>query len=458
MQTQCTPEQFEFEAVEKRAVVSAFDGGHVTSDAGVLLLSRLDQSIGLVDRFAQCFRDTRFAPLVEHTVKRQVGQRVLGLALGYEDLNDHDELRHDPVLGVALDRLEARRKDCAALAGKSTRNRLELSTPGASSRYRRISHEAASIEHLFVELFLDAYAKAPERIVLDLDSTDDPVHGEQEGRFFHGYYRHYCYLPLYIFCDKHLLAAKLRPSNIDGAAGSVEEVSRIVAQIRQRWPCVQIVLRADSGFTREDLLVWCEQHGVDYVFGLAKNNRLIAEIDIEMKEAARLCAEHNKPARVFKDFVYQTRDSWSVARRVVGKAEHLPLGANPRFIVTSLPADPWEAKALYEDTYCARGEMENRIKEQQLDLFADRTSTATMRANQLRLWFASMAYVLVSRLREVGLAGTELANATAGTIRLKLLKIGAWVQISVRRVRIAMASGCPYQAVFAHAYRAIASP
>jgi hypothetical protein len=458
MQTQCTPEQFEFEAIEKRAVVSAFDGGHVTSDTGALLLSRVDRAMGLVDRFAQCFKDTRSPQLIEHTVKRLVGQRVFGLALGYEDLNDHDQLRHDPVLAVALGRLQARRKDCAALAGKSTLNRLELTTAGAGNRYRRIAHDAAGIERLFVELFLDAYSTPPERIVLDLDSTDDPVHGEQEGRFFHGYYGHYCYLPLYIFCDKHLLAAKLRPSNIDGAAGAVEEISRIIAQIRQRWPRVQVILRADSGFTREDLLGWCEQNGVDYVFGLAKNDRLIAEIDTEMKQAARLCAEQNKAARVFKDFVYQTRESWSVARRVIGKAEHLPLGVNPRFIVTSLPADRWPAQALYENTYCARGEMENRIKEQQLDLFADRTSTATMRANQLRLWFASMAYVLVSRLREVGLAGTELANATAGTIRLKLLKIGAWVQISVRRVRIAMASGCPYQAAFAHAYHAIAPP
>lgn len=456
MQTQCTPEQFHFEAVERRAVVAAFDGGHVSSDGGAFLLSRLDRAIGLVEQFARCFLDRRDPDLIEHTVSTLVGQRVLGLALGYEDLNDHDQLRHDPALCAALGKLEAKRSDCVALAGKSTLNRLEH-VPGEVTRYHRIGHDAGAIERLFVELFVQAHARAPEQIVLDLDCTDDPVHGEQEGRFFHGYYGHYCYLPLYIFCDKHLLAAKLRPANIDGAAGAQEEIARVVEQIRGHWPRVQIILRADSGFAREELMGWCERNGVEYVFGLAKNSRLEAEIATELHEAARQCESQGKPARLFKDFVYQTRESWSRARRVIGKAEHLPQGANPRFIVTSLSAARWEAQALYEKFYCARGEMENRIKEQQLDLFADRTSSATMKANQLRLWFASMAYVLLNRLRDVALQGTELANATAGTIRLKLLKIGALVKLSVRRIKIAMASGCPYQAVFAHAYHRVSA-
>ena len=455
MRTQCNSRQFEFEAVEGRAVVAAFDGGAVSSDAGALLLSELDRGMGLIERFADCFDDRRDPDLIEHSVATLVGQRVLGIALGYEDLIDHDQLRHDPLWAAALGKLEPKRRGaCAALAGKSTLNRLERSPHNA--RYHKIAHRAGAIEALLVELFLDAYATAPERIVLDLDATDDPVHGEQEGRFFHGYYGHYCYLPLYIFCGKHLLVAKLRPSNIDGSAGSLEELERVIGQIRARWPRVEIVLRADSGFARDALMAWCEANGVDYVFGLAKNSRLEAEIEDELEQAKQLCSESAKPARVFKDFVYQTLDSWSRARRVIGKAEHLPQGANPRFIVTSLDSEEWQARALYEDLYCARGEVENRIKEQQLDLFADRTSTATMRANQLRLWLASMAYVLIHRLREVALAGTELAHATVGTIRLKLLKIGAWVKVSVRRVRIAMASGCPYQDVFTHAYGAIA--
>jgi len=453
MQTQCNARQFEFEGVGRRSVVAAFDGGAVSSDAGALLLAQADRAIGLIGRFASCFKDGRDPELIEHSVKMLVGQRVLGIALGHEDLIDHDQLRHDPLLGAVLGKLEPGRRGCAPLAGKSTLNRLERTVQ--EGRYHKIGHRPEAIEALFVELFLDAHAVAPERIVLDLDATDDPVHGQQEGRFFHGYYGHHCYLPLYIFCGKHLLVAKLRRSNIDAAAGSVEEIERVIGQIRNRWPRVQIVLRADSGFARDALMSWCEAHGVDYVFGLARNRRLERLIGPQLRQAKRRCAEQGKAARLFKEFSYRTLDSWRTARRVVGKAEHLPAGANPRFVVTSLPATDWEARALYEDLYCARGDMENRIKEQQLDLFADRTSTATMRANQLRLWFASMAYVLVNRLRELALAGTVLANATAGTIRLKLLKIGALVKLSVRRVKIAMASGYPYQEVFAQAYQAL---
>jgi hypothetical protein len=439
--------------VEGHRVEAAFDGGAMTSDAGALLLGRTDRAIRLLDRFAGCFRDARSALLIEHEVTTLVSQRVLGIALGYEDLLDHDQLRHDPVLGAVIGKLEARRKRCAALAGKSTLNRLEhVPRDDATSRYHKIGHDAAAIERLLVDLFLEAHAGAPEELILDLDATDDPIHGEQEGRFFHGYYGGYCYLPLYIFCGRHLLAAKLRPANIDAAAGSLEEIMRIVPQIRARWPKVRIVLRADSGFAREALMAWCETNGVDYLFGLARNVRLVEEIEAELAEAAEESARTKAPARRFKDFTWTTRQSWSRRRRVVGKAEHTQGEANPRFVVTSLSTQDHDARALYEDVYCARGEMENRIKEQQLDLFADRTSASTMRANQLRLWFASMAYVLMEAMRRIGLRHTRFADATCGTIRRKLLKIGALVRISVRRVRIAMASACPYQQDYRSAY------
>src|SRR5919106_1635899 len=332
MQTQCKPRQFEFEGIGRRSVVAAFDGGAVSSDAGALLLSKTARATGLIERFARCFKDRRDPELIEHSVKMLVGQRVLGLALGYEDLIDHDELRHDPLLGAVLGKLEPRRTRCAPLAGKSTLNRLERTVK--QGRYHKIEHRSEAIEALFVELFLDAYAAAPERIILDLDATDDPVHGQQEGRFFHGYYGHYCYLPLYIFCDKHLLVAKLRPSNIDAAAGSLEEIERVITQIRVRWPRVQILLRADSGFARDALMSWCEANGVDYVFGLARNSRLEALIEPQLQQAKELCAAQGKAARLFKDFSYRTLDSWSQARRVIGKAEYLPAGPNPRFIVT----------------------------------------------------------------------------------------------------------------------------
>jgi hypothetical protein len=443
---------FGFEPVEGRRVEAAFDGGIVTSDAGVLLLGRADRAIGLLDRFSGCFRDGRSAVAIEHGLVTLVSQRVLGIALGYEDLLDHDQLRHDPVLAAIMGKLTARRKRCAPLAGKSTLNRMEHAPREDADRYRKIGHDPAAIERLLVDVFLEAHAAPPEEIVLDLDATDDPVHGAQEGRFFHGYYGGYCYLPLYIFCGRHLLAAKLRRSNIDASAGALEEVARIVAQVRARWPEVRILLRADSGFAREDLMAWCEASGVDYLFGLARNVRLVEEIEAELAEAAVESAKTGRPARRFKDFPWTTRDSWSCRRRVVAKAEHTQGEANPRFVVTSLAPERAQARALYEDLYCARGEMENRIKEQQLDLFADRTSAATLRANQLRLWFASMAYVLMEALRRIGLQASALANATCGTIRRKLLKIGALVRLSVRRVKIAMASSCPYQQDYRSAY------
>jgi hypothetical protein len=348
-------------------------------------------------------------------------------------------------MAVLSGKLKAHRSDCAPLAGKSTLNRLELSRPEAT-RYHKISHDPAAIEKTFVDMFIEAHGrKVPRQITLDLDATDDPLHGHQEGRFFHGYYDSYCYLPLYIFCGRHLLAAKLRPANIDGAAGAIEEVARIVGQIRQKWPRVRVLLRADSGFCREDLMAWCEKNRVDYLFGLARNKRLVAHIETELKEAQTEASATGKPARRFKDFMWKTKKSWSRRRRVIAKAEWTQGEANPRFIVTSLKVKEHKGRELYEDIYCARGEMENRIKECQADLFADRTSTATMRANQLRLWFASMAYVLLCALRRIGLTHTQFAQATCATLRLKLLKIGALVTTSVRRVRIAMASAYPWK-------------
>jgi hypothetical protein len=444
MPTQCSATGMAFGRAAGRNLVAAFDGGLVTSGAGALLLGATDQAIRLIERFAACFRDGRHPAFVTHQVRSLVGQRIFGLALGYEDLVDHDDLRHDPVLGTLLGRFERDEAAPAPLAGKSTLNRLEHAPADATARYHKIGHDAAAIEAVFVDLFLGAFrAKPPREIILDLDATDDPIHGHQEGRFFHGYYDCYCYLPLYIFCGRHLLAAKLRRSNIDASAGAVEEVQRIAGRIRARWPRVKIVLRADSGFAREALMLWCEQNRVDFVFGLARNARLETRIAAALQEARTTAEATGRPARVFRDFLWSTKETWSRRRRVIAKAEWIRGEANPRFLVTSLKPDQWAARALYEDLYCARGEMENRIKECQADLFADRTSAATMRANQLRLWFASMAYVLLCALRRIGLAHTALAAATCGTIRLKLLKIGALVRISARRVKVAMASACP---------------
>src|ERR1700678_1589317 len=459
MQTECSAKPSAFERVEGRPVVAEFDGGALTSDAGGLLLGAADRRLDLVRRLAGCFRDARDPRLVEHAVATLIGQRVFGIALGYEDLNDHDELRHDPLMAVLARKLQAWRSDCAPAAGKSTLNRLELSrdTP---TKYCKIAHEPAAIEALFVDLFLEAHAKPPRQIILDLDATDDPLHGHQEGRFFHGHYDCYCYLPLYVFCGRHLLAAKLRPSNIDGSAGAKEEIARIVAQIRTRWPRVRILLRGDSGFCREELMSWCEVNRVDFLFGLARNPRLVGEIGRELTQAEEEAGRTGKPARRFKDFSYSTLESWSRRRRVVGKAEWTNGEANPRFVVTTLKPIEQAARELYEDVYCARGDMENRIKESQADLFADRTSTATMLANQLRLWFSSFAYVLVCAVRRIGLRHTQFADATAGTIRLKLFKIGALVKVSARRIKFALPTACPYANEWrlAAAYLARAAP
>jgi hypothetical protein len=442
-------------------VVGRFDGGTISSDGGCLLLGEAERLTGTLRQLAACFTDHRDPEAIEHTVPQLVAQRVYGLALGYEDLNDHDSLRLDPLLATLVgksdptgaDRLRQRDRG-KALAGKSTLNRLELTPPDATaaSRYQKIVARPEAIERLFVDLFLQAHPQPPRQITLDLDATDDPLHGHQEGRFFHGYYKEFCYLPLYIFCGEHLLTAKLRTADNDASYGTVAELERVIPQIRAAWPQVRILLRADSGFCREEIMAWCEAHGVDYLFGLAKNSRLVEALEPALADAHARYLQTGVAARVFADFVYQTRESWSRARRVVGKAEYLPKGPNPRFVVTSLPAAERPAQGLYEEDYCARGDMENRIKEQQLMLFADRTSTAWLRSNQLRLWFSAAAYVLVQALRRLGLAGTRLAQAQCGSIRLWLLKIGALVRVTVRKVWVSLSSACPYREVFTQVY------
>ena len=461
MTTDCTAQRFLFQGPVRREVIASFDGGRISSDGGALLLRQVDQQLGLIESFAECFEDHRAAEWVEHSVEELLRQRVFGLALGYEDLNDHDDLRRDALLATCVGKTDptgesrSRERDRGnALAGKSTLNRLEwgLAERAAEDRYHRVAVDSEAVDRFFVELFLDSLDEAPEEIILDFDATDDPLHGNQEGRFFHGYYDRYCYLPLYVFCGKHLLCARLRRSNIDASEGTVEELARIVAQIRERWPEVSILLRGDSGFAREEIFSWCEEHGVGYVLGVARNARLERLLEPAIERAQQRGAESGKPERVYKELCYRTRKSWSRSRRVIGKAEITQHGRNPRFIVTSLSVDEMEGQRLYEEIYCARGDMENRIKEQQLDLFATRTSGRLMRVNQIRLWLSSLAYSLIEALRRLGLEGTTLANAYCGTIRLRLLKIGARIRVSVRRVWVSLASSHPAEAVFAHAY------
>ena len=453
MDTECKPEQLEFQSLGRREIIGRFDGGRITSDGGGLLLREVDKRIGLLDRLAGCFTDYRNPNAIEHSVTELVAQRVYGLALGYEDLNDHEALRKDSILALLVGKQDltgeerVREQDRGnPLAGPNTLNRLELSTPETApgDRYKKIAADPSALDHLLVDVFLDAHRKPPREIWLDLDATDDPLHGHQEGRFFHGYYRCYCYLPLYIFCGEHLLCARLRPSNQDASAGSVDELERIVSQIRTRWPKTRIVIRGDAGFCREAIMAWCEANIVRYVLGLARNKRLQRALGREMEEARKAHERTGNPARRFRDFRYRTRTSWSCERRVIGKAEYLPGKANPRFVVTNLTTREASAKRLYEQLYCARGDMENRIKEQQLGLFADRTSTGTLRANQLRLYFSSFAYVLLHGLRRLGLVGTAYAKAQSTTIRVKLLKIGARIRITVRKVWLSFSESYPY--------------
>ncbi len=462
--TECTPSELAFQPLRGRAVLASFSGGHLTSDAGGLLLREVEAKFRFVEQFAACFTDHRDPDRVEHTVLDLLKQRVFGLCLGYEDLNDHDDLRHDPLLAVLVGKDDPEGRDrlrpCdrgKPLAGKSTLNRLELTPSGASaaSRYKKIVGRTQAMQEFLVEAFLQQQATSPAEVILDLDATDFALHGHQLGRFFHGYYDQYCYLPLYIFCGDHPLLALLRPANIDASTGALKHLARIVARLRQAWPDVKILVRGDSGFCREHLMRWCETNGVAYLFGLARNNRLVALLGVALRQAQEQFTQTRQPARVFADFQYATLKTWSRLRRVVGKAEHLADGPNPRFVVTSLAAEAVAAQPLYEQRYCGRGEMENRIKEQQLELFASRVSCATMRANQIRLCLATVAYVLLRALRQFGLPQTELAQAQAGTIRTKLLKLGAQVRVSVRRVVVALASACPYQEVFVRAWQAL---
>jgi len=459
--TQCNAPELLFQDLGPRQVVARFDGGSVTSDGGGLLLRAVEDQFRFIEQFAQCFTDHRDPDLVEHTLPELLKQRIFALCLGYEDLNDHDQLRHDPLLAVLVGKKDpqgqqrARPRDRGkALAGKSTLNRLEL-TPvraNAGSRYKKVVAHLDAMQAFLVEAFVQQQAVPPARIVLDLDATDFPLHGHQLGRFFHGYYDAYCYLPLYIFCGDHPLLALLRPSNIDASTGALKHLARIIARLRECWPGVAILVRGDSGFCREHLMAWCEANGVDYVFGLAKNARLLRAVEPELAQAAAQFAQVQEPVRLFKDFRYRTLDSWSRERRVVGKAEHLHKGPNPRFVVSSLAPEACAAQALYEQEYCGRGDMENRIKEQQLMLFASRVSCATMRANQVRLCLATVAYVVLRALRQFGLAQTELAQAQGDTLRVRLLKIGAVVRVTVRRVWVALSEAYPWRALFVQAW------
>ncbi|MGA2434537.1 MAG: IS1380 family transposase [Bryobacteraceae bacterium] len=445
--TECTQSGFGFEASGSREIVARFDGGTISSDGGAFLLRQTDKRLNLLPRLAECFLDDRNQDLIEHSVLEMISQRVYGLALGYEDLNDHEQLRTDPVFGI----LAGREELDEPLAGKSTLNRMELGA-GTKDRYKKITFWKDGLDELLVKVFLESHENPPAEIILDVDTTDLPLHGKQEGRFFHGYYDNYCYLPLYIFCGDQVLCARLREANHDAAFGSLQEIQRIVAQIRMAWPAVKIILRGDSGFCRNALMSWCEDNGVDFVLGLARNQRLRKIIGAQMHEATEQWKQTGKPARVFSEFGYQTRKTakkggWDRERRVAAKAEHIDGKENPRFVVTSLRSEEWAAPALYEKLYCARGDMENRIKEQ-FSLFADRVSTETMRANQMRLYLSTMAYVLMSGLRRLGLKATELAGAQVSTIRTKLLKIGAQIRVTVRKVWVSMASSYPWQDLY----------
>jgi len=453
MPTQCKPLSFTFQGVRGRSVTAAFDGGSITSNAGALLLRRIDRALGLFDRVAACFTDHRDPRLTEHSVRTLVAQRITGISLGYEDLNDHDELRRDPVLALLSGKIEGRRKGCAPLAGKSTLSRLEHAPAGGRpDRYRKIDHDPEKLQDVLADLFIESWqGLPPERLVLDIDSTDDPVHGQQEGRFYHGYYGHYCLLPLYILCAGRPLFAQLRPGGADPAGDVTGPLGRVIARLRREWPWLKVLVRADSAYAREELMAWCKDNDVDYVIGLARNSRLAERIQWQLDDAAAEAERKGRAARRYTEFPYATRKSWSCERRVIAKAEHLADKANPRFVVTSLPADTFSARTVYERLYCRRGDAENTIKEQQLDLFSDRTSATCFAANQLRLLFSAFASVLFAVLRQA-LHGTRLARATAGTLRLKLLRIGARVLVSVRRVKVAMDSAHPSAAAFARVH------
>ncbi len=447
MSTQCNTNQLEFLPFKSstsnertRRVLGRFDADKVSSDGGAVLLREAEHRFRVIRRLSECFTDHRDHRYVTHSLFSIVAQRVLAICCGYEDVNDHDRFRNDPMAEMFCG-------TSSPLAGKSTLNRMEL-TGSEAQRYKKIVADFGAMERLLVDLFLRFHKQNPKKIVLDIDVTDDPVHGNQEGKFYHGYYRKYCYAPSYVFCGRHLLGCRLRKANQDSAAGAVEEIERIVSGIRRKWKRTRIIIRGDSGFCRDELMSWCEENGVDYILGMARNSRLMKRVKKEVRNA---CVEHRetrKASRRFKSFRYCTKKTWSRGRRVVCKAEHLEKGRNTRFVVTSLKHEEYCAKTLYEKIYCARGEMENRIKAQQLQLFSDRTSTHWMRSNQLRMYFSAFAYILMECVRRVGLKGTRYSMAQCDTIRLKLIKIGTVVRTSARRVVLSFSESYPYTNLF----------
>ena len=441
--------QLDFSPHYRRRVRARFTGALMSSDGGGLLLGEVDRVLCVIDRLARCFTDHRNQGSVAHSLRELIAQRVYGIALGYEDLSDHDSLRADPVLAMLVGKKDiAGRGNGGPLASSASLGRLERSRPAEApvDRYRRIAADLQAMDDLLLQLFLEAHDRAPAEIVLDLDATDDPVHGrKQEGRFYHGYYRGYCYLPLYVYCGQHLLLCRLGTSNRDPGADAPEQVNHLVEGIRKAWPGTRIILRGDSGFCRNRTMDWCERGdvAVDYVFGLARNARLVRILEPEMAIARIDHLQTGEPARRYRDFGYRTLKSWSRTRRVVGKAEYLARGANPRYVVTSLDRRRVPAAGLYEQKYCPRGEMENRIKEMQMALFSDRTSSQTMRANQLRIYFSGFAYVLLSGIRRLAPEGADASRMRCDTLRLKLLKIAAQLRVTSRRIWITLPKSCP---------------
>jgi len=459
MKPQDTKQEYLFQDLGERKVVADFEGGRVTSDSGALLLREIDQAKGILEHFSHCFTDMRHPDYIEHGVLELLCQRVYGLALGYEDLNDHDALCSDPLIATLVGKtdplgLNRRRKQDIgkACAGKSTMNRLELTGDEVNDQYKKIIHDPDKIDETFLEVFISKHTKAPQALTIDLDPTDIPLFGHQEGAHYHGYYREDCYLPIYAFCGHDLLWAKLHTSDEDPAIGAFEAIQYLVTALKKKWPQVNILIRADSTFGRDNIMTWCEEHQVDYILGLTSNNRLKKKVLKGLKKARKNYYSPKKNQRYFYNLRYRTKDTWSKKRRVVAKIEHLSSKPKLKFIVTSLSRKQYNAKDLYEKVYCARGDMENRIKEQQLGLFADRTSAQVKRANQLRLYFSAMAYVLMHSLREIGLKGTTLEKAQMWTIREKLLKIGAVIKISVRRVLFSLSSHHPSSNLFHKIY------
>jgi hypothetical protein len=469
--TDCKEQPLLFQDLGSRQVVADFSGGTLSSDGGVLLLRQVDAQLGLTRSLAQCFSDARQQVYVDHSVRQLLAQRLYGLALGYEDLNDHERLRLDPLLAAACDKHDPLGGDRfnpahrgVALAGMSTLNRLELSN-NKRSRAHKLGHDPIWIEACLLQSGVRCLSRQAQEIVVDLDAMGHRLNGMQEGRHYRAYYDEYCYLPLYVFVGDIPLWAQLRTGDKDGADGVVAALEQIVAAIRQRCRRARIIVRGDSGFCREEILAWCERQApvVYYCLGLAKNSVLTGKLGPALAGAQmRWCLSGAARVREFAEFEYQTVRSWSRARRVIGKAEVTAQGRNPRFLVTNLPARGFKGDEdktrftparLYEELYCARGEMENVLKQQVLDLRADRMSTHYLASNQLRLWLAAFAYLLLERMRTLGLAGTELARATAGSVRLKLLKVAAQVRVSVRRVYVRLSSAFPLQAVFRVCHR-----